>query len=910
MNRRQFLKAGAHAGAGVILIRYMQHAEASFDAKGIRIGTAFVSKVDGQGRIASQRYDGSVKVTGGKIYGVDFRAKDMDGWPTTERRAIILRTPISDRIFTSLDKKKIIQEFGVSRIVTGDDIVAWGSKGAVPFLMPEFYVPSHTAPYYLGQPLALLIFNSTDDFLSVKDRVSTLSKFCEFGAITAPRQRSAYGSSRFVRYLNKSGDEEYSFIKSEALLAPAAGLSDSSVASNKTNSHYINKIQQDLASSDWSVFEERYFTQSVDPMFMEPECGLAWYEQSSQTLNLTLGTQSPYDDGIAISNFFRNSKAPGIKKIVINCCFPGGGFGGRDSSDFPLHLAIAALSEPNVSHRIVHTRPDQFQGGIKRHPATIDISLAVDSSGQFQVLHNNIKLDGGGQNNYSFAVQSVAARNSGAGYRFPRSWVDATAFASTAIPSGSMRGFGSFQSSFALECLIDVAAANLNIDAIDLRKKNAVVGFENIQTGVTLAHDVHVIDVLEAASISSLWRDRKKNKLKRSSDKVLYGTGFSLGVKTFGKGDDACLAGLLLDENGQLLLMTNGIDMGNGSATTLPLSLIAVLGRPADGVQIGVTTEFEGLQIFDSVVKDEAEQKRMALNPLWVPLVSMSTAASTSAYELRHSVLEAGNVLLRFGLWPAAASIMQLNPQAAQFDPKRFTLNEDALVYKDGRSILFIDLASKAHELGLVTGVMVHAFYRIRWAKATFPIEGETYTSQIDALAIRKGDKAFNPILRSSVDFPPWAFTSMKANRMSSYAVVLSVEVNKESGEVNVVDAMTFLECGPPILEQIVQGQMEGAFAMGIGQALTEDFPAEGSEGPGSGGWNLNRYDVPLARHCALGHAQFNILASRPHEDPKGMSEVVFNPVPAAIVNAVADATGMRLTSLPLTAKVIKAAIS
>ena len=217
MNRRQFLKAGAHAGAAVILVRYMQHAEASLDAKEIRIGKVFASKAGGHGRVASQRYEGPVKVTGGKIYGVDFRAKDMAGWPKIERRAVIFRTPISDKIFTRLDKEKIIQEFGVSRIVTGDDLVAWGCNAAAPFLIPEFYVPSHTAPYYLGQPLALLIFNTTDEFLAVKDRVSTLSSFCDFGAPATPRQRSAYGSSRFVEYLSASGDEEYSTIKSEAL---------------------------------------------------------------------------------------------------------------------------------------------------------------------------------------------------------------------------------------------------------------------------------------------------------------------------------------------------------------------------------------------------------------------------------------------------------------------------------------------------------------------------------------------------------------------------------------------------------------------------------------------------------------------------------------------------------------------
>lgn len=899
INRRQFLKSGLQVGAGVILVRYINFSLANSDAPKTTAGMAFLPRENALSQLKSQRYEGTVKVTGGKIYGIDFRAKDMEGWPLIERRSIILRASTVGKIFTGLETQKITREFGVSHFVTGDDILAWGCKGGAPFLMPEFYVPSKTAPYYLGQPLALLTFKSTDEFLLVKDKIASLGSYCKYGVNASARQRSSYGVSRFVAYSNSGGDQETSFVK--VAHDPEA---------DQINSRFIQKIQQDLASSDWHISRGRYSTQCVDPMFMEPECGLSWYESSSQTLNLTLGTQSPYDDGVAIYDFFKGSKAPKIKKIIINCCFPGGGFGGRDSSDFPLHLAIAALSEPDVSHRIVHTRPDQFQGGIKRHPSTIDIQLAVDPQGKFQMLHSDIKLDGGGQNNYSFVVQSVAARNAGGAYRFQRSWVDATALPSMAIPSGSMRGYGTFQSAFALECLIDEVATSMKMDPIELRRKNVITGLGKIQTGVPLADEIHAIELLDVAKNCSLWKDRLINKLRKSNDKILYGTGFAFGAKTFGKGDDACLAGISLTQSGQLLLMTNGVDMGNGSATTLPLSLKSVLGRPADVVQIGVTSEFSPLRIYDSMVNSEIEQERMALDPCWVPLVSMSTAASTSAYELRHSVLEAGKILLRFGLWPAAASILKLNAHQAKFDPKAFSLDETSLRYQDGRSISFADLTSKAYDLGLVTGVMVHAFYRTRWASATFPIGGASYTTAIDAVALRMGSGGFESIPRSAVDFPSWSLISLNANRMSCYASIVAIELTKATGDIKVVDAQSFLECGPPIERQIVEGQMEGAFAMGIGQALKEDFPASISDGPGAGGWNLHRYQVALARDCALGRAQFHILSADQHDEPKGMSEVVLNPIPAAIANALADATGKRFYSLPLTPELIKATLS
>lgn len=898
MNRREFIKSGLYAGSGLILVRYIDFAQAGNNEVGAKSGFAFASR-DASGKVASQRYEGPIKVTGGKIYGIDFRARDMAGWPAIERRSVILRTSIVDKVFSGVDQQEIMRKFGVSRILTGDEVAAWGCKGGAPFLMPELYVPSNTVPFYFGQPLALMSFKSTEEFLLVKNKITTLSSFCHFGKEAAARSRPAYGSSRFIRYLNDAGAEEYAFITPDGL-----------TANKQDSSAYIKKIQQDLENSKWHISKASYSTQCVDPMFMEPECGLSWYDAPSQTLHLTLGTQSPYDDGIAIHDFFQDSKAPKIGKIIINCCFPGGGFGGRDSSDFPLHLALAALSEPNVSHRIVHSRPDQFQAGIKRHPAKMDITLAVDAFGKFQLLKSDIEFDGGGQNNYSFVVQSVGARNAGGVYQFQRSWVDASAVATSAIPSGSMRGYGTLQAAFGLECLIDELAASNNIDPIELRKKNITPGFAQIQTGVKLADNPHAIELLDAAKNCPLWSERKLKKIQRSNDKTLYGTGFAFGAKTFGKGDDACLAGLLLDKEGRLSLMTNGVDMGNGSATTLPLSLKSVLGRPADSVQIGLTTQFDVLKIYDKPAQDEVQQLAMSNDPYWVPLVSMSTAASTSAYQLRHSVLEAAKALLEFGLWPAAASLLNLSPQESKFDHQKFSLTEFGLKFGNSEEISFKAITDRAYELGLVTGVMVHAFYRTRWATAEFNIDGVSYRSQIDALAIRKGAGEFNPILRKSVDFPSWDLITLNANRMSCYGAVVAVEVIKETGEIQVVDAQTFLDCGPPIERQIVEGQMEGAFAMGIGQALKENFPAALADGPGAGGWNVHLYHPPLARDCAVGHAQFNIMPAHENEEPKGMSEVVLNPILSAIANAVADATGKRFRDLPLKSELIKASIS
>jgi CO/xanthine dehydrogenase Mo-binding subunit len=644
-------------------------------------------------------------------------------------------------------------------------------------------------------------------------------------------------------------------------------------------------------------------------MFLEPENGLSWYDSKSQTLSLVLGTQSPHEDAVAIDEFFSKANTPPIKHIIVHCCFLGGGFGGKDSSDFPLHLAIAAMAEPDISHRIVHTRADQFQGGLKRHSSQTDISLAIDSSGNFQYLKSVMTLDGGGQNNYSFAVQSVGARNAAGSYHFPRSQIDAVAHATKNIPAGSMRGFGAFQSSFALECLIDEAAQIIQMDPIALRLKNCPSGNVYTQTGVQLVIPNHAQKVLTAASQSALWRNRSVIKKERLSSDTLYGTGFAVASKTFGKHENGCLAGVELSQEGVIKLYIPSVDMGNGSATTLSLSLAAIFGRPADEVEIGVTHYFDALKLISTAAKSEAEQGILSLNPFWTPSLVISSAASTSAYHLRHTVLEAARVIWNFGLLPAAHQLLGLRGVAPPLNAQDYTLDANGLKYKNGQVFSFAQLAATAHQYGFVTGTLVHAYYREFWAEASFIISDKKYISKIDALSVRKGSKEYVTVPRTSVKYSSLRSLDGDANRMSSYAVIVSVTVKRSTGEVRIVDAETFLDCGPPIQKEIVEGQMQGAFAMGIGQTLTENL-SHANQPAGQGELNLHLYQLPLAKDCAVGTANFNILESSVGDEPRGMSEVVFNPIPAAIVNALADATQHRFNTLPISQVDVKKVLS
>jgi len=297
-----------------------------------------------------------------------------------------------------------------------------------------------------------------------------------------------------------------------------------------------------------------------------------------------------------------------------------------------------------------------------------------------------------------------------------------------------------------------------------------------------------------------------------------------------------------------------------------------------------------------SQAQSESEQASLAKNPFWTPSIAISSAASTSAYHLRHAVLEAAKLLRDLGLLPAVAKLM--NMPVASLREEDIKFETEGLQVRNGLFIPFMDVARTIWQQNLVTGVMVHAYYRQSWAEAEFPVGDTSRRMEIDGLSIRHGASLYAAIPRSAVHYSPLESLDGDANRMSSYAAIVSVMVNRKTGEVRVDGADGFLDCGPPILEEIVQGQMNGAFAMGVGQALTESLSV-GELFAGQGDWNLHLYHVPTAKDCAVGSTSFQILPPKQNE-PRGMSEVVFNPIPAAIVNAIADATGHRFRSLPV----------
>jgi CO/xanthine dehydrogenase Mo-binding subunit len=211
------------------------------------------------------------------------------------------------------------------------------------------------------------------------------------------------------------------------------------------------------------------------------------------------------------------------------------------------------------------------------------------------------------------------------------------------------------------------------------------------------------------------------------------------------------------------------------------------------------------------------------------------------------------------------------------------------------------EVAAKAHAMGALTGAMAHAFSRWAWAQAAFSLDGLEWVTDIDALAVRRGEGPFKALDRSFIAFPPASYNRIGTSFTSSCGTLVRVEVDKASGVVRVTRAYSVLECGQVLSPHVVLGQAQGGFAMGVGYALLETLPPF-EDGPGNGRWNLGDYVVARASDLPIHALEVEVLPPvAPNEPPKGMAEVVMIPVVPAILNAIHDATGHRFQALPVT---------
>lgn len=791
LSRRDFIKLGTFAGISVLFARLP-----AAQALEVQSGPSTADWLDADGK-ARHRWDAIRKVTGGKTFARDYRARDIPGWTKDQGHAFFIKATKADRTFEGLDLSLLGKELQPDRLVMHEDLERDGiripqvSDLAEEFFGKNFLVPKGETPPLLGHPVALLVYDDFERFELAKRLLRFEADVVRYGAETGFKPPKNYGAARYVRiggetptspsvyssfqdatiYGNFDGNDVVWPDESKTgLFVPRSvqtrhrggGARDPEQVARETYepmrrgmnaAHQLGaEIDAARQNPDKIVLDRKAFSQSIDPSALEADNGNAWYDAKTRTLHIIAAVQSPYDAARFAAMIVKGNKTFPVDEIKLQSGTTVG-YGSKDHSIFPLYCVMAAFYGGGKAVRLANDRYEQFQMGLKRHSFHMDVSLVADrKTGQFEIMKGHYVANGGGRANYSFSVAQVAATAAQSIYYLPKSDFSSVALASQAVEAGSMRGYGALQVMSVTELMVDELANELAIDAIELRRRNATkAGYLNTQGAQPLG-DPRNIEMLDKAASNPLWtnREQAKKDYDAAHPGRLYGIGFAQVQKDYGTGADTSALALEFDAQGRLTMRHCVQEIGTGATTAQQVLVRDIIGKVPDDVEFGVT-DFPQLPITSTgspYTMTQAQQDEAEKNPFWVPATLPAMSASNSAYFLSFGTRQAAQFLLENTIWPAARAIWSEGPADGQISAGDVTF-ADIRIVPGGvgggsmETLSFERIARKAHELGLITGVALHCFSRWEWATAQFTVPGAGMRElAIDALAVRYGDGA------------------------------------------------------------------------------------------------------------------------------------------------------------------------
>jgi CO/xanthine dehydrogenase Mo-binding subunit len=264
------------------------------------------------------------------------------------------------------------------------------------------------------------------------------------------------------------------------------------------------------------------------------------------------------------------------EQVRLHLAGVGGAFGGREDLSMQIHGALLALHTGRPV-KMVYDRAESFTGHVHRHPARIRCEHRATREGRLTCVRMEILLDGGAYASSSTAVASNAASFALGPYRVDNALIEATAVYSNNPPCGAMRGFGAVQTCFAGEAQMDLLAAELGIDPVELRLLNALEPGDVLPTGQVVTGSLPTREVIRRALAIPLPAEEAlpRDPLRlpggagntTTGEGVRRGVGFALGFKNicYSEGfDDYCTARVHLLSDGSAVVHSAAAEVGQG----------------------------------------------------------------------------------------------------------------------------------------------------------------------------------------------------------------------------------------------------------------------------------------------------------------------------------------------------------
>ncbi len=458
-----------------------------------------------------------------------------------------------------------------------------------------------------------------------------------------------------------------------------------------------------------SVIEKTYRTNKLEHNYLEPDAG-AGYIDVDGTIVIHASTQNPFYDHKEVVSLL------GVEndRVRIIQAATGGGFGSKLDMNVQgfIGLALFYLKRPV---RYVYTREEAYLATAKRHPLIMRIKTGTDGNGKLMAAELRIICNTGAYGSYGIAVASRSAVHGTGPYEVKNVDIECHCVYTNDLFCGAMRGFGTPQMAFAHESQLDLHAADLGIDPLEIRVINGFRTGSETATGQILADSVGFQECLE--KIRPYYEEVKKNWVKQKTQPAIK-RGVGVGGMWYGIGNtgtkNPAYAEIEMNAHGNVTVFTGCAEIGQGSSTVLPQiaaeslgidpsSINVVVGDTRYTLDAGATSASRQTYISGNAVKDAAEK----LTDLLLTLACSELKVPRDVLELENGeIYVSSNHEKRISFAELASQIYKQGGSLkckGYFDPETIPLDPET-----GRGIPYATYAFACHmacvEVDALTG--------------------------------------------------------------------------------------------------------------------------------------------------------------------------------------------------------------
>ncbi len=599
------------------------------------------------------------------------------------------------------------------------------------------------------------------------------------------------------------------------------------------------------------IHEHKFVNKRQDAAFMEPNNCVAVFDHQG-FLTLYSSTQVPHYVQRTVAMVL---KIP-VGRVRVVKSYVGGGFGPKASAS-TMELVGCFLSMKTQRPVKMHfSREQVFLHSRGRHQFFHTFKTGVKKDGTLMALHNTCYLEGGAYSSFGIATVYYAGSLLGGPYKLPNMKYDGYRVYTNRPACGAQRGHGGVAARAGFEQQLDIIAEQLGIDPVEMRLQNIM------ETGDTTCNELNMSSLGMKECIEAI-RDQSDWKLKKGKLPKGKGIGIACGFFVSGAGypiyrSDTYHATVVIklsEDGGTAQVLTGSAEIGQGSDTAFGMIAAEALGVRLEDVRVASgDTDYS---------------------------VDLGAYSSRQTLMTGHATKEAGE--------DAKRQVLEVLSETLNVPLNEISVS-NGLIHFEGITPKF-------------DAIRVNYMKEHRgWTDS--PAEGPLTFKEAARLAyLKKGT-----IVGTGKYKPPKLGGSFKGAAVGTSpaygcsAMMAEVSVDLETGEVTMEKITDAHDCGLAINRTQVEGQMEGSVSMGLGESLFEEvkFNEKGQILNAS----LGEYKIPTA--LDVPPITSLIIESGEPNGPYGAKEVGeggIMPVIPAILNAIYDATGVRINEMPLTSE-------